>query len=126
MEAPYQLIAVEPEGDVTCVRIVPRRLDEVTIHALGNEIIRLIDQDECRQVILSLGPGTLDCLYSVFMAKLVAVQRKLKDRQGRLIICDVTPEVLTVFDACRLRSYFEFTPDRAAALKALGESPHEA
>ena len=74
-------------------------------------------------MVLSLGPGTLDCLYSIFMAKLVSVHRRLQDRQGALILCDVTPEVLTVFEACRLRTYFEFAPDRAAALEAMSKKP---
>jgi anti-anti-sigma factor len=100
-------------------------LDEAAIHAVGTELIRLIEEDGCRRMVLSLGPGSLECLYSIFMAKLVSVQRRIQDRQGSLVLCDVTPEVLTVFEACRLRSFFKFAPDRAAAVEAISKKPLE-
>jgi anti-anti-sigma factor len=119
MSRPYQHIVVEREGDVTCVRLRLRHLDELAIHALGNELANLIDEGGCRKIVLSLGPGTIDCLYSVFLAKLVTAQRRLRDLHGGLILCDITPEVMSVFEACKLGSYFRFAPDRASAIAAL-------
>jgi hypothetical protein len=69
--------------------------------------------------VLSLGPGTLECLYSIFVAKLVMVHRRLLDHAGALILCDVTPDVMTVFEACRLQNYFEFSPDVPSAIAAM-------
>jgi len=125
MTRPYQNIEVRPDGDVSCVCIRQRRLDEAAIHAVGTELLQLIDQDGCRRMVLSLGPGSLECLYSIFMAKLVSVQRRIQDRQGALVLCDVTPDVVTVFEACRLRTFFEFAPDRAAAVEAIRKKPFE-
>jgi anti-anti-sigma factor len=119
MKRPHQQTAVDHEGSVTTVRIVPRRLDEPVIEALGDELTSLIEQDRCRWIVLSLGPGNLECLFSIFMAKLVGLQRRLQEHEGALILCDVSPDVMTVFEACRLKSYFEFAPDRAAAVEAM-------
>jgi anti-anti-sigma factor len=121
MSLPYQQIEVEPVGNITWVRLRKRRLDESAIQALGNELTDLIEQGGCRYLVLSLGPDNLDCLYSVFLSKLVMVQRRLHDHQGAMILCDLTPDVATVFDACRLKGYFEFAKDRAAALEAMAK-----
>ena len=119
MERPYHQIDVEQVGDVSCATLRRRRLDEPAIDALGDELTDLIENGGCRRLVLSLGPGNPDCLYSTFLAKLVMVLRRLRDHQGALILCDVTPDVLSVFEACQLRGYFEFAPDRAAALEAM-------
>jgi anti-anti-sigma factor len=121
MELPYQQIDVEPVENITLVRLRRRRLDEAAFHTLGNELTDLIERGGRRYIVLSLGPGNLDCLYSVFLSKLVMVQRRLHDRHGVMILCDLTPDVATVFEACRLQGYFEFAKDRAAALEAMAK-----
>jgi anti-anti-sigma factor len=119
MKRPFQQIAVEREGDTFFVHIPNRRIDENGIHVLGGELTDLIAQDGCRRLVLSLGPGTLDCLYSVFLGKLVMVQRLLHQHEGVMVLHDVTPEVRSVFEACQLQHFFEIAPDRASALAAL-------
>jgi anti-anti-sigma factor len=119
MDSPYQQIELQYEGDVAVVRFRKRKIEETEIHTLGNELTDLIEKDGCRKLIIGLGPGTLECLYSVFLAKLVMVQRRIHDHQGALILCELTPEVKTVFEACKLLNYFEFAPDRQAALASM-------
>jgi anti-anti-sigma factor len=121
MKPAYQQIEVDREGNITCVRLRQRRIDEPDIQVLGYELTDLVEQDGCRRLVLSLGPGSLDCLFSVFLAKLVMVHRRLLDHGGALILCDVTPEVMSVFEACKLQTYFEFAPDRAAAVAAMAK-----
>jgi hypothetical protein len=123
MKRPYQHVALSQDGQVFCAHICPRKLEESAIHVLGNELIDLIEQQGCRRLVLSLGPGTLECLYSVFMAKLVMIHRRLLEHNGAMIICDITPEVTTVFEACKLQNYFEFAPDVPSALEAMKQKP---
>jgi anti-anti-sigma factor len=119
MKGPYQQIDLEHVGDVVFARFRHRKIDESGIHTLGNELTQLIESDGCRKLIIGLGPGTLECLYSVFLAKLVMIQRRMHDKNGVLIVCELTPEVKAVFEACKLMSYFEFAPDKPAALAAM-------
>ena len=72
-------------------------------------------------MVFSLGPGALHCLYSVFLAKLVMCQRLLRERGGAMKLCDLTPEVRGVFEACKLHELFEFAQDRASAVAAFAE-----
>jgi hypothetical protein len=121
MELPYQRIDVEPVGNIAWVRLRQRRLDEAAIQRLGDELTDLIDQGGCRYMVLSLGPGNLNCLFSVFLSKLVMAQRRLHDRHGAMILCDLASDVATVFEACCLKGYSEFAKDRAAALEAMAK-----
>jgi anti-anti-sigma factor len=86
------------------------------VYELGDELHHLAAQDGCRKMVLSLGPPEPQFLYSVFLAKLVTLQRRLQARGGKLKIADTTPETRDIFDACGLTNLFDFAPDRATAL----------
>jgi anti-anti-sigma factor len=119
MQRVYKHISFEQKDDVFCVRIRQSRLDERDIMALSLEVLDLIEERGCRKMVLCLGPGVLDCLYSVFMATLVMIQKTLVERGGVLKLCEVAPETLEVFHACHLRYYFDFEPDQDTAVAIL-------
>jgi anti-anti-sigma factor len=114
----YHHITVEVQGDVHCVRLRSRRMDEPAIHEMADELIALAVEDGCRKLVLSLGPEAPECLYSVFLSKLLTVQRRLAELGGSLKLCDVGPEVMSVFAVCRLETCFDFVPDFPAAIAA--------
>ena len=68
---------------------------------------------------MSLGPQDPECLYSVFLAKLVALQRRMKAKEGVLKLADVSPEARGIFAACHLEKIFDFVPTTASAVAAL-------
>jgi hypothetical protein len=115
----YHFITVEPRGDVFCVRLKSSRLDENEIHLLGEELTSLCDDQGCRKLALSLGPQPPDCLYSVFLAKLVSVRNALRRHGGQLVLCEVSPVAYSVFEACLLHREFTFAPDFDAAVTLL-------
>jgi anti-anti-sigma factor len=112
----YRHIELEREGDAFCVRLKARKLEELEIHEMADEVHALISAEGCRKLVLSLGPGTPLFLYSLFLAKLVGIRRRILEHKGQMRLVEATPEVRAVFDACQLDDYFEFAPDRAAAL----------
>src|SRR5215472_13624107 len=115
MSRPYRFIEVERRGDVFCVRLRQTRLDEMMIHELAGELRSLVLDDACRRMALSLGPGSPECLYSVFLAKLISLQRVLREHEGELVLCQVQPEVRHIVEACCLERLFQFLPDFDAA-----------
>jgi anti-sigma B factor antagonist len=121
MTPPLRYINTERFGDVTCVSLKKQRLTEQEVLQLSDEVVGLIDGG-CHKVVISLGAGALQCLYSVFLAKLVMFQRLLRERGGALKLCDATPDVREVFQACRLDDLFDFAPDRNAAAAAFASS----
>lgn len=116
MTRPYHYIEVERRGEVFCVRLSRTQLDELMIYELAGEMRRLVVEDGCRKLALSLGPQALECLYSIFLAKLITLQRLLSEQQGELMLCQVPPAVHSIFAACGLDQIFRFLPDLDAAV----------
>src|SRR5262245_1367027 len=117
---PLGLIQVERQGDAFWARLRKPRLDEAEIYQLADELLSLAHDQGCRHLALSLGPEPLVGLYSVFLAKLVSVQRTLAGLGGELVLCDVSPMVLPIFEACKLDTQFHFVADFPAALARWG------
>src|SRR5262245_25166809 len=113
----FRFIRVEREGDVFRARLRQPRFEEGEIHQVGEELGLLVTRDSCRKLALSLGPEPPDCMYSVFLAKLVSVRNLLARHEGRLVLCDVAPITYSVFEACLLHKEFTFVPDFAAAVE---------
>src|SRR5262245_22398794 len=116
MERPYRHIDVERVGDVYCARLKQPKLNELQLDELADELNHLTAQDGCSKFVLSLGPEEPQFLYSVFLAQLVSLQRRLQARGGRLKLADVSPATLSIFDACHLTPLFDFAPNRQAAI----------
>jgi anti-anti-sigma factor len=119
MPSPYRHITVERQGDVCCVRFSTPQMGETDILEMADELSRLIREEGCRKMVLCLGPGELDCLYSVFLAKLVMVQRLLQEQGGRLVLSESSALTQEIFRACHLDQHFRFVPTLEAAVAEL-------
>ena len=119
----YHHVLVERHGDVACVRLARTRLNENEIYELALELIHLAREGGCKRIALSLGPQTPECLYSVFLAKLISLQRRLNEIGGGLKLCECTPQVIDILDACVLLDRFDIVADPATALAQWGAGP---
>ena len=116
MTQPWQHIDVDQRGEVACVRLRRFRIEESEILELTNELMKLAATPVCKKIALSLGPRPPECLYSVFLAKLVAMRNALGKLGGQMVLCDVGPNTYDAFEACQLHKEFVFVRDFAAAL----------
>jgi len=119
MERPYRFIEVDEQDGVVCIRLRQLILDDQELEALGAEIARLVDEHGSRKLVLSLGPDEPQCLYSVFLAKLVNLQKRLENDGGVLALAQVSPAAMSFFHAAGLEKFFRFFPNAAAARAAL-------
>jgi anti-anti-sigma factor len=95
-------------------------LDDDGVEQLGADLSRLVDEQGCRKMVLNLGPQEMECLYSLLLAKLIYLQRRLEANGGGLALAQVTPYVHELFEVTGLLKFFRFFPDQAAAVQALG------
>jgi anti-anti-sigma regulatory factor len=119
MQRPYRLIAFERDGPVCCARFRQSSFDDESLELLGAELARLVDEEGCRRVVLSLGPGELTCLYSILLAKLINLQRRLESHGGGLALAQLSEHTHEMFALAGLDKFFRFYPDRPAAVQAL-------
>jgi hypothetical protein len=113
---------VDQRGDVFCVRFRQHPLDEIQIYEMAKELIGLAGEEGCRKLALSLGPGSPVYLYSVFLAKMYTVQRTYREQGGTLVLCEVDPQVMNVFETCGFGDKFTFAADFDEAVALLGQS----
>jgi hypothetical protein len=123
MSAPYQQLTVEQVGDVHCLRLRQPRLAVGGLEQLTAELDHFLANTPCRNLVFNLGPEDPECLYSIFLAKLVSINRRLTAAGGALIIAEAGDNVKSIFAACRLNDYFRFLPTRAEAIAAFGQAP---
>ena len=116
----YRLINIDRHGNAAFVSLVRTRLDENEIYGLFSELLGLARDDGAVRIALSLGPKTPDCMYSVFLAKLISLQRRLREMGGALKLCDCTSQVIDILEATALREHFDLVPDHAAARQQWG------
>ena len=110
-------VQVSDVGDVTVVRFIDRKiLDEVNIHALGQELFQLVEHENRTKLLLNF--SAVEFLSSAALGQLITLERKVKAHGGRLKLSDIRPEIFQVFAITRLNRLFEIKETEADALAA--------
>jgi len=115
--ATHRRIDVSKTNDVTVVKFVDKKiLDEAGIQELGGELFSLVEQDNRRSILLNF--ENVDFLSSAALGKLITLDRKVKQAQGRLKMSNIRPEILEVFQVTKLNKVFDIRAEEAEALSA--------
>jgi anti-sigma B factor antagonist len=105
-------------GDVVVAHFqVTRLAEDQNVEQLGHDLFALVEQYDRRKVILSL--ASVEYLTSSVLGKLITMHRKMHRSQGRLLICDLRPEVHDIMRLSRLIDYFNTTVTIDQALNDL-------
>jgi len=110
-------LEIEQIGDVTVVNFVDRKiLDEQNIQIIGDQLFSLVDNDGLRKLLLNF--GNVEYLSSAALGKLITLQKKLQAVGGRLVLCNIDPQIYEVFEITRLDKFFNIHKEEQAALQA--------
>jgi anti-sigma B factor antagonist len=110
-------LEVEHIGDVTVVNFVDRKiLDEQNIQIIGDQLFGLVDTEGLRKLLLNF--GNVEYLSSAALGKLITLNKKLQAVGGRLILCNIDPQILEVFEITKLDKFFNIQKEEQAALQA--------
>ncbi|GIW80705.1 MAG: hypothetical protein KatS3mg105_2512 [Gemmatales bacterium] len=118
MSHSWQYIHVTRLGDIHLAVLGKHRFDENVVRMIADELDRLVAEEDCKKLILSL--SETETLLSVMIARLIHLRRRLLDRGGKLKLCDLSPEATQVLESCQLLNFFDIAPNVAAAKKAFG------
>ena len=86
--------------------------------AVGGQLSELAERPGCRRFVLNLGAAP--CLSSTMLGKLIAFQRKVRQRGGELTLCSLGPDLAARLEVMRLDRLFHIRPTEE---EALGEIP---
>ena len=91
--------------------------EEDNIEQLGQELSMLVDQFGCRKLAVNFEIVTL--ITSAALGKFIALNRNLRRREGRLVLCGVKGMMQGVLEATKLNEYFTVTPTADEAVAKL-------
>ena len=115
--AEYRRLDVNEVGDVTVVRFRDRRIiDDINIQELGQELFRLIEQDNRGKLLLNF--SSVEFLSSAALGKLITLDKKVKAHSGLMKLSNIRPEIFEVFAITKLNRLFDILDDEADALAA--------
>jgi anti-sigma B factor antagonist len=110
-------LEVEHIGDVTVVNFLDRKiLDEQNIQRIGDQLFGLVDTEGARKVLLNF--SNVEYLSSAALGKLITLNKKLGAVGGRLILCNIDPQIYEVFEITKLDKFFKIHKEEQAALQA--------
>src|SRR3954454_18822436 len=110
-------LEVEDIGDVTVVNFVDRKiLDEQNIQIIGEQLFSLVDEVGRRKLLLNF--GNVEYLSSAALGKLITLNKKLQSVGGRLILCNIDPQIYEVFEITKLDRFFNIQKEEQAALQS--------
>jgi anti-sigma B factor antagonist len=110
-------LEVEDIGDVTVVNFVDKRiLDEQNIQIIGEQLFGLVDEVGRRKLLLNF--NNVEFLSSAALGKFITLHKKLQGAGGRLILCNIHPDIYEVFEITKLDKFFVIHKDEQAGLQA--------
>ena len=110
-------LEVEDIGDVTVVNFIDRKiLDEQNIQIIGEQLFSLVDEAGCARLLLNF--GNVEYLSSAALGKLITLNKKLQAAGGRLILCNIDPQIYEVFEITKLDKFFNIQKEEQTALQA--------
>jgi anti-sigma B factor antagonist len=110
-------LEVENIGDITVVNFLDKKiLDEQNIQIIGEQLFSLVDNEGCRKVLLNF--SNVEYLSSAALGKLITLNKKLQQAGGRLVLCNIDPQIHEVFEITKLDKFFKIMKEEQAALQA--------
>jgi anti-anti-sigma factor len=111
-------LEIEPAGDATVVRLTPncaRFLQDEAIKALGDRLFGLVANEGHRRLVVNL--THVERMDSLLLGKLVALHKKAVAAGGRVVLCQLTPQLYDVFQTLQLTGFLRIYGTEAEAVQ---------
>ena len=110
-------LEVEDIGDITVVNFLDKKiLDDQNIQVIGEQLTSLVDELGRNKILLNF--GNVEFLSSAALGKLIVLNRKLNEVNGKLVLCNIDPQIYEVFEITRLNKVFTMAKDEQRGLQA--------
>jgi anti-sigma B factor antagonist len=110
-----QVTTIDQVGDVYVVTL-RGEIDAFTSPGLRNELRELVEEDDAHAVVVDLSGVTF--LDSSALGALVGLLRRLRERDGRLLIVQPATAARRIFEHTGLDAVLDLYEDRDTALSA--------
>ena len=113
----YHHLGVWKHEDKTVVRFGDHRiLDELTVKKISEELFAVAAGPKCHHLVVNF--GSVYGLSTLMLGKLLLLRKLMAAKGGRLILCEIAPDIEYVFVETKLSQIFEIVDSEADALKS--------
>ena len=113
----YHHLGVWKQEDKTVVRFGDHRiLDELTVKKISEELFAVAESAQCRHLIVNF-TGVYG-LSTLMLGKLLMLRKAMAAKGGRLVLCEIAPDIENVFVETKLNQIFEIMDMETDAIEA--------
>jgi anti-sigma B factor antagonist len=110
-------LEVEDIGDVTVVNFTDKKiLDEQNIQVIGEQLFSLVEELGRRKILLNF--RNVEYLSSAALGKFITLNKKVNTAGGKLVLCNIDPQIYEVFQITKLDKLFKIEKDEQVGLQA--------
>jgi anti-sigma B factor antagonist len=118
MTEPQANLAVRRQSGAFIVEFQDRKiLEELTINQIGEQLSGIIASEPNPRMLLDF--RNVEHLSSAALGMLITLNKLLIERQGRLVLANIHPQIYEVFKITRLNKLFNIQNTTEDALEAL-------
>jgi anti-sigma B factor antagonist len=110
-------LSVRTQDGVSIVEFQDRKiLDELCINQIGERLRELIEDQTSPRLLLDF--HNVEHLSSAALGMLITLNKQMLERQGRLVLANIHPQIYEVFKITRLNKLFNIQATTDEAMKA--------
>lgn len=111
-------LRIRRQGKVQVVEFEDRKiLEEMIITQIGEQLSELVEAEP--QPRLALDFKNVEHLSSAALGVLITLSKQIEERQGKLALANIQPQIYEVFKITRLNKLFNIQNTTDAAVEAL-------
>ena len=112
-------LRIVAEQDFTRVEFAEKHvIDEIVIRQIGQELTKLVDAAPRPRLVVSF--RGVEHLSSAALGTLLTVMNRIRAKDGQLRLCDISPQILQIFEITKLNKVLRIEKDLDAAKASLG------
>jgi len=108
-------LRVESRDGAAIVRFLDSKLfAELTITTLGDELHAIAERPDCGKLVLNF--SGVEAVASAMLGKLIAINRKMRNKGGTMVMCDICENLRTILQMTKLDNILQICEIEADAL----------
>ena len=117
MSSDIQINSNEVENALILTIKESKVFDEIIVNSINDQIQPILESNEKPNVILNFVNVTY--ISSSFLGKIVSMNKKIKAKSQKFILCGLNENIMEIFQITRLDKFFIFQPSVDEAVKNL-------
>ncbi len=118
MTEPQANLSVRQQGAVCIVEFQDRKiLEELAINQIGEQLSEIVESAAAPRLLLDF--KNVEHLSSAALGMLITLSKQLTERQGKLALANIHPQIFEVFKITRLNKLFNIQDTTEDAIDAL-------